>query len=46
LNVVGYSGLILNRDLSLFAIAEDLTSGYQLRRSDVLECIGKSMEDY
>jgi len=27
-------------------MAEDLTSGYQLRRSDVLESIGKSMEDY
>ena len=46
LNVIGYSSLILNMDNLLFAKASEMTSGYVLRVSDVLECIDKSMVDY
>jgi hypothetical protein len=46
LNVYGFSSLILNRDMDLLAYADEITSGYQLRRSDILECIEKSMIDY
>lgn len=46
LNVIGYSSLILNMDISLFSKASEMTSGYVLRMSDVLESIDKSMIDY
>lgn len=46
LNVIGYSSLILNQSIDLFANASEMTSGYVLRMSDVLECIDKSMIDY
>ena len=46
MNVIGYSSLILNMDNLLFAKASEMTSGYVLRVSDVLECIDKSMVDY
>jgi hypothetical protein len=36
LNVYGYSSLILDKDVSLFASAEVLTSAYELRLVDVL----------
>lgn len=46
LNVYGYSSLILNRDIAIFAQAETITSGYELKLSDVLEIISKNMVDY
>ncbi len=46
LNVIGYSSLILNQNIDIFSIASEMTSGYILRMSDVLECIDKSMIDY
>lgn len=39
LNVFGFSSLILNRDIGVYAHADQITSAYQLKRSDVLECI-------
>ncbi len=46
LNVIGYSSLILNRDIDLVAHADEMTSGYVLRRSDLLDAVQKSMIDY
>jgi len=46
LNVIGFSSLILNMDIDLFSKASEMTSGYVLKMSDVLECIDKSMVDY
>jgi hypothetical protein len=46
LNVIGYSNLILNQNIDICAVANEMTSGYVLRRSDVLECIDKSLIDY
>ena len=46
LNVIGYSSLILNQNIDLYSCASEMTSGYILRMSDVLECIDKSMIDY
>jgi len=46
LNVIGFSSMILNMDIDLFSKASEMTSGYVLKMSDVLECIDKSMVDY
>ena len=46
LNVIGYSNLILNQNIDICSVANEMTSGYVLRRSDVLECIDKSLIDY
>ena len=39
LNVIGYSSMILNQDIDLFASANEMTSGYVLRMSDAMESI-------
>ena len=46
LNVIGYSSMILNMDINLFSQASEMTSGYVLKMSDVMECIDKSIVDY
>jgi len=46
LNVVGYSNLILNQNIDINAVASEMTSGYVLKRSDVLDCIDRSLIDY
>jgi hypothetical protein len=46
LNVIGYSSLILNRDMDLVSHADEMTSGYVLRRTDLLDAVQKSMIDY
>ena len=46
LNVIGYSSLILNRNLQLKYLTEDITTAYILKRSDMLESLGKSLLDF
>jgi len=46
LNVVGYSNLILNQSIDINAVASEMTSGYVLKKSDVLDCIDRSLIDY
>lgn len=46
LNVFGYSGLILNKDIDLEANTKDTSVIYLLRRKDVLECMDKNMLDF
>lgn len=46
LNVYGYSGVILNRNINLKAITEETTTAYILKRSDLIDSMTKSILDF